>query len=201
MAQFFNGFAGQRWVDVEAHSYGAVVAVAGLNQSSLRPHNLILLGGPLSGTPIANAPYLFTALMNGFFNGGLVSPNTVSTFLSSGAAAALAPGAPSTATQTFAAEQPQTNVIKVGGSSTTLATVIAEFFTAVVAGEDPYGAIALATQPNDGIVPLSSAEASLLPGITLTYPLSHTQLTCTDTGSTTVVSDVAAHLERPTPSP
>lgn len=65
LAQFLNCLGLQN-IDIEAHSEGVLVALAaaGLSDPNMTVQNMILLGGPINGTPAAELPEtLFTALL------------------------------------------------------------------------------------------------------------------------------------------
>lgn len=81
-------------VDIEAHSYGTVVALAALPLITKKIGHVVLLGGPLplNGSPQADPGYLRDLVLLGIFVGGY--PSDVYHAVESGMIAALATGSP-----------------------------------------------------------------------------------------------------------
>ena len=54
LASLISQLGEQAWVDIEAHSYGTIVALGAIPTAGTKIRNLVLLGGPLDGTQLAS---------------------------------------------------------------------------------------------------------------------------------------------------
>ncbi len=78
--------------DIEAHSYGTLVALGALHDLDLQPHRAVLVGGPLPlrGSPLVTSPWIRDILLS-LASVTLATPQQVDDALDSGMVASLAP--------------------------------------------------------------------------------------------------------------
>jgi len=217
-------------VDIEAHSEGVPVALSATAQSAdilsnIQIENMVLLGGPIMGTPAAcvgltaqiavnawltsmlNLPTLAESLRETMFPPGLGEGGiTLQGLLNSPIASELCPGSPVLADIRSAlidkmgqtgTSLSQTNIFTVAGTDYTASPDMLKLGTAL-------NLLGLFNdERSDGIIGVSSA-LGVGSGLDLTplgtYPLSHTQLEC----DPTVIKDVGSAVNNQpilTPTP
>ena len=183
-------------VDIEAHSEGVPVALAAAGHSTLSLNHMVLLGGPINGTPIANAQsVLNTAFGSSLLRFDCVGGARLSDALRGAFAEGMRPDSPQLTLikSNFNNRTQNPNVLAVGGTQK-------PFSISGLVLNLAQGRIFDIT---DAVVPISSAlPDSGLRGITWAagFPVSHTELTC-DPG---VIQAVGVHVRAtptPTPSP
>ena len=78
--------------DIEAHSYGTLVALGSLHDLDTQPHRAVLVGGPLPlrGSPLVTSPWIRDILLS-LASVTLATPQQVDNALDSGMVASLAP--------------------------------------------------------------------------------------------------------------
>ncbi len=152
-------------VDVEAHSLGSIVSLYAAQKTSLHVNNMILLGGPIDGTPIAN--YGLTTFLANNPVASLVGTTDLAKMGQNNVLHDLQPGS-------ALLQNIKNYAINHLGDTNFIRAVGGTPFTSLQNYIGPLVGI-----PNDGIVPVSSARGEGLPGPVLTYPdLYHTQLEC-----------------------
>jgi hypothetical protein len=192
-AKFLNQLPAY-WIDVEAHSFGTINTLGALEQPSVHPtappKNVVLLAGPLAGTPMAQGSLIETVLLNSTAS----PPPTMSQlqeFQASGAQADLIPGSNllKSVVGGFNLSNEDINVIKVAGDHSygfgieyLLQLLLANF--------------GLTPGTYDGVIPVASAIAPPV-GFSQVFPDNHSQVPC----DPNVISYVAQHLVTPAPSP
>ncbi len=176
-------------VDLWAHSYGTIVTLAALDKSTLRPDNVVLLGGPLLGTPLANVNWLTTFSVNATYRllGYTIPYQSYSTLakfyqFNKNGVPLLLRGSPALAqiVDPFAlsAQNQKINVVKVAGN-TGLGKNIAEAYAqGFLTKSSPLAFWGPATGQviTDGIIPLYSAMDSKIAGPAEQFPLNHIEL-------------------------
>jgi uncharacterized protein (TIGR03437 family) len=183
LGAFLNQLQGQGVpaVDLEAHSFGTTVAMDAASMTSLRIGNMILEGGPLEGTPPASHEYLVTALA---YISGTASESTIEDVLGSGMMMDVQTGS-------FVLSRIKLDLLAVPNPPKIIKVVGTQSF---FPGES---AIVFNGQPNDGLIPVSSASGFDLPGSTFLYPdLTHRDLECNGA----VIQDVGAAVRSFPPS-
>ena len=180
-------------VDIEAHSEGVPVALAAAGHSTLSLNNMVLLGGPINGTPIANSQsFLNTAFANSLPRFGCVGGARLSDALGGDFVGEMKPDSPQLALirSNFNIRAQHPNVFAVGGTQEPF-SVTAPAFN-LVAGRS--------FDITDGVIPISSAlgEGSGLTRLTSLggFPVSHIHLECDNN----VIQAVGAHVGA-TPGP
>jgi hypothetical protein len=171
LAAFLNALQtdGLRQADIEAHSFGTITALAAISQSpSLNIPHMILKGGPLDGTPLAQSKNFVTVISYSLNGVNTVTKHTLDEFLNSGVLDDLSPG--SSALATIKAEailaHNNTSFIKVAGQT---CLDLPGFAQRSIYGNDT----------NDCFIPASSASGNGLPGpAALYFPLQHDKLEC-----------------------
>jgi pimeloyl-ACP methyl ester carboxylesterase len=193
LADFINEL-GTTQIDIEAHSFGAIVALAAASKTNVEIKNMILEGGPLNGTPLASGTAMLTLLAN-YTGLGAVTPivTTLNDAYNNGMLNVLLPG--SSALEDIKtnalAEHPETKFIKVvGGVAPSFSGLVAEYLNGFLSGPG------MPIVPTDGVVPSASASGIDLPGAIFTYSLSHTELQC----DTNVIRDVGSNVNPSTPT-
>ena len=163
-------------VDMVAHSMGGIVAIAAASETDLQIQNMVLEGAPLAGTPLSSIANRNIAWVSTLANIHRPEddppplPLTLEDVTNSGVAADLEPENPLLVRiqEAARAKHPETNFIKVVGTKTP------DWVSRLNrVGLDPFSG-----QPNDGIIPVSSDSESILPGPTLPFDLSHTEIEC-----------------------
>ena len=91
LAAFINGLQLSDY-DIEAHSYGTLVALGALHNLSVQPYRAILVGGPLPlrGSPLVTSPWIRDILLS-LASVTLATPQQVDNALDSGMVQSLAP--------------------------------------------------------------------------------------------------------------
>jgi hypothetical protein len=167
--------AGLAEADIEAHSFGTITALAAVSRTGLTVPHMVLEGGPLNGTPLAEHPN-YISLMAYYLNGvNKLTYRTLDTLFASGLLDDLAPGSSVLSGIKSDAKtiHPETEFIKVVGQTCTdLPDVIQR---------DMYGGSLLVNtaNSNDCFIPATSAAGSDLPGPPAMYfPLQHDKIEC-----------------------
>jgi pimeloyl-ACP methyl ester carboxylesterase len=168
-ADFLNSLqteGGLTQIDLQAHSFGTLVALYAASQTDLAINNMILLGGPLDGTPAADlaGPGLLTLLANYAPDNPYATTTTFKDVLESGMFLDAQTGNPLLKTiRTNAINRhPNTNYIKIFGSKSMWGSIVTEFL--------------FDTAPNDGMVPASESVGDDLPGPTYIVSEEHDKL-------------------------
>ena len=177
-------------VDIEAHSLGTLVASAAVPTSGVKVDNLVLLGGPLNGTPAADSQ---AGLLNWAVPDGStpISISFLTKSISSGLTSELIPGSPVLTTirnNLLSSASGPPNIIKVAGSESDLAARLVQ-------------ALAGVPIPNDGIISESSALSSDYGGVGRSFPDLHTSLECGDQNIIDFVGGRVKNNPLPTPTP
>jgi pimeloyl-ACP methyl ester carboxylesterase len=183
--------------DVEAHSYGAINALAGLERSGLYPQNIILLGAPLEGTPFASSTPLTDLIEQappGFWNGMI---GQLQHMHADGAQSELTPHSATlkalNAGLAALAHKGHAHIILIAGTDEQSVGPLANIYFQAF-GLEPIGYY----DRNDGVIPLSSALAESGPALPDTlvtrrfFALRHAQLR-TDAN---VIAFIDQHLAR-----
>lgn len=91
LAAFINGLQLANY-DIEAHSYGTLVALGALHTLNTQPHRAVLVGGPLPlrGSPLVTSPWIRDILLS-LASVTLATPQQVDNALDSGMIQSLAP--------------------------------------------------------------------------------------------------------------
>jgi pimeloyl-ACP methyl ester carboxylesterase len=180
--------AGLTQADIQAHSFGTITALAAMSQPGLNIPHVVLEGGPLTGTPIADHPGFVTVLGYGLIllDGGSLSVpqlfalagSTLGDFLSSGALADLTPGSSTLPIirQNAVNAHPETSFIKVVGQEClSFPAGVPKFAQRYI-----YGALnTISPNVNDCLIPGPSAAGNGLPGPTALYfDQQHHKLEC-----------------------
>ena len=160
--------------DIEAHSEGGPVTLSAASMTALSVNNVVLLGSPIMGTPVANdAPTLVTVLLAGF---STIDPLAdlelvpLCTIAHSPFVADLQTSSPVLASirSSFSSRpQPSRIVLAVAGTHSEL--------------PDWLNTLVFGSTPNDTVVPVPSAEGqeSGLPSLSaVSVDLWHIQLVC-----------------------
>lgn len=172
-ADFLNTLTANKLtqIDLEAHSEGTVVSLAAASKTTMKINNMVLEGGPIDGTPISTAWFTTRLAQSGLWlpmvGYGLNDMYTNSLVLEE-----LQEGSPvlKNIKDEAVIKQANTNFIKVVGTT----PYAGESTFLKWLGGDPFNG-----QPNDGVIPVSSAMGKGLPGPTaLSYAQTHTGLTC-----------------------
>jgi pimeloyl-ACP methyl ester carboxylesterase len=180
-------------IDVEAHSEGVPVALSAASQSSLSIGNMVLLGGPITGTPLANIRRTVeNALLYTGGPGFCVGNKLLGDILGAPFASDLQSGSGVLVGVAVAFNQraQHPNVLTVAGDQ---AFDITQFVAEA--------ALRQAMGPTDGVIPVSSAlgQDSGLLNLTEvgTFHHKHTDLGCSDD----IVQAVGNLVNSPGPTP
>jgi hypothetical protein len=165
LATFLNSFMAQMSsVDIEAHSEGVAVSLSAAGLTSMTIKNMVLLGGPIQGTPAANNGSSLVSLygylpvstslcafghsLADIENGQFVQDMAYHSQTMSNIVA------------TFLSQNKSTRVVEVAGTSPTLlgTSTLSQFLIGSIFG----------SEVNDGIIPLTSAEG--LPSASFAFP-------------------------------
>jgi pimeloyl-ACP methyl ester carboxylesterase len=182
LASFLNQFQNnQASVDIEAHSMGAVVSMDAALKTSVHVNNMVLLGGPIDGTPITELLLTKIIANSGSMMGDISSDiNDIQRMKKSGVIEELQPNSffTNSLKQSVISNLGTTNFVRVVGEKQFFLGETYLFFNG---------------QPNDGVIPVSSARGDGLPGPPpLYFQLSHTEITCDEN----VIKDVALKLKQ-----
>jgi pimeloyl-ACP methyl ester carboxylesterase len=143
-------------VDLEGHSYGAIQTIAALVRTQVTPQNVIFLGAPLSGTPMAERTLLTRVLLK--LPGSTWEGNfgRFSQMQTNGAASDLVPGSPllRSLMKPFAnrVSEDHINLILVAGSQSPYMAKLANLYMRAFAIQ-----CLSCSVDNDGVIPVSSA--------------------------------------------
>ena len=166
LAQFLNQLKSNGdQIDVQAHSLGTIVSLYALQRSQAQVNNMVLLGGPIDGTPVTK--YGLTTFLANAGSIGSIYSSDLSKMSDNHVLDDIQPGSDflKSLKNNAITKHGNTNFIRVVGEKT-------PWYIPTSFG--PFKGI-----PNDGIIPVSSARGEGLPGPILTYPdLSHTDLEC-----------------------
>ena len=191
-AAFLNQIAadGVTSLSIEAHSYGSVVTLAAVpdSTSTLKIGNVVTLGGPLPlrGTPLANPDNdwrmgMFLGLLDWYFK---EPPSVVTTAFKSGMVASLATDSSALKAILKGVDGMPTKpkFVEVAGTKW---ICFAYVFGACVVDETQFKPQLVdgsgVELPWDGVVETIAANSTALPSpVPTTFPLSHIELECTD---------------------
>jgi pimeloyl-ACP methyl ester carboxylesterase len=176
LAAFLNCLSDQGFnnVDIEAHSEGVPVALSAASQTSLPLANMVLLGGPILGTPLTNSTRLVKTVLANYPAEGAdcLGSYTLQYILNGQFAQDLSvnstvlPGIRSA----FNNRSQHPTVLQVAGN-----VPFASCETAAL----QYAGIDMTNIPYDGIIPVASAEYLLYNGVTVgPFALNHIHLEC-----------------------
>jgi hypothetical protein len=181
LASFINSLMrqGMTFVDIEAHSGGVAVSLSAARYTSMPITNMVLLGGPIVGTPAANTGSTLVSLF-GYWP--VPAPSFLCVFGHSLAdietgqfVQDMADGSQTMydIVDQFVQIRKSTHVIEIAGTSPTLLGngVLAQYFNYYIFG----------VRPNDGLIPVTSAlalsyDSLTIPTVDQVFDLNHIQL-------------------------
>lgn len=170
-ADFLNSLQSQgglTQIDLQAHSFGTLTALYAASQTDLTINNMILEGGPLDGTRMADPLFGFLTLLANnapkVLAKYLAPATTIEEAKNSGMVLDAMPGNPDLKTiRTHVVNRhPETNFIKIFGNKSPLYPIVSGYI---------FGG-----SPNDGMVPADYAIGADLPGQTYIVPEQHEKL-------------------------
>jgi len=182
-------------LDIEAHSEGVAVALSAATQTSVALNNMVLLGGPILGTPATNSTRSLKAILAAFPQEGATCPGGYALqhildgrfYQDLSVNSTVLP----TIVDNFNRRTQHPNVFQVAGNTPFLASPLEEKFL--------YCAdVDMTNIPYDGIIPVASATHLLNNGRILgPYPVNHVHLQ----GNQQIILDVASYVSPDPPNP
>jgi pimeloyl-ACP methyl ester carboxylesterase len=208
LATFLNCLRDQHFtnVDIEAHSEGVAVALSAASQTSLPLADMVLLGGPILGTPLTNSTKLVKTFLENYpaEDGDCLGGYTLQDILDGRFAQDLSLNSPvlQTIVNNFNSRSQHPTVLQVAGN----VPFKVPWYPLSCGGSGEYtvlhwAGLDMTNIPYDGIIPVASATHLLYNGATLgPYPLCHIKLEC----NPEVIADVGNVVSgsgTPSPSP